>query len=102
MCVYFICVQVVEEEPNKNYFSIMWIIPKIINAVWELVRSFLIKYRRGPQYEEGYVMKFMRVVGILVAGMPAHCPQDYVNSTRLGSSDVFQSITRTSKMLNMQ
>ncbi|KAL8546310.1 hypothetical protein ACS0TY_006142 [Phlomoides rotata] len=90
--------RVVPEEPNKNYFSLIWLIPKTINAWWELFRSFFIKYRRGKEYEEGLVLKFMRVVGILVAGVPAHCPQDYVNATRLGPLHVFSSIKSSSKM----
>lgn len=94
-------VQVVVEEPNKNYFSLFWLLPKTINALWELIRSFIIKYTRGKDYEEGFVLRFMRVIGILVAGVPAHCPQDYVNATRLGSMDVFASIHQTSKMLKM-
>lgn len=84
--------QIVDEEPNKNYFSLIWMIPKILNAWWELIRSFLITYWKGGEYEEGLVLRSLRVLGIIVAGVPAHCPQDYVNATRLGSSKVFSSV----------
>ncbi|KAK6128686.1 hypothetical protein DH2020_037574 [Rehmannia glutinosa] len=91
-CIYynsFYQGRVVAEEPDKNYFSIKWVIPKMINACWELIRSFVISYRKGADYEEGFLLRMIRVVGIIMAGLPAHCPQDYVNSTRLGSSDLF-------------
>ncbi|CAA0840966.1 alpha/beta-Hydrolases superfamily protein [Striga hermonthica] len=83
--------KVVAEEPNKNYFSLIWLLPKIANACWELMRSFVIGYTRGKDYREGGLLRILRFAGLLVAGIPAHCPQDYVNSTRLGKPDVFLS-----------
>ncbi|KAG4930775.1 hypothetical protein AAZX31_17G166700 [Glycine max] len=75
----------VQEEPNKNYFSWKALIPKKVNAFWELVRSFTIVRKYGPEYQEGWLLRFIRLVGIvLLAGLPAHSPQDYVNVTRLG------------------
>lgn len=94
--------QVVEEEPDKNYFSIIWMIPKFVNACWELIRSFVIKYWRGADYEEGLLLRMFRVMGVFFAGVPAHCLQDYVNATRLGSPDVFQSINHGDKLLKIQ
>ncbi|EOX91432.1 Uncharacterized protein TCM_000630 [Theobroma cacao] len=80
--------QVVEEEPNKNYFSIWSVFLMMINAVQELIRSFTI-VKEGSDYQEGWLLIVFRVIGLVVPGIPAHCPQDYVNSTRLGSPEAF-------------
>jgi len=75
----------VRDEPNKNYFALLWAIPKRVNAVWELLRSFIIPHTKGPGYKESWSMRIVRVVGLVFPGVAAHCPQDYVNATRLGS-----------------
>ncbi|XP_059285812.1 triacylglycerol lipase OBL1-like [Lycium ferocissimum] len=31
--------KVLEEEPNKNYFSLLWVLPKVLNVAFELIRS---------------------------------------------------------------
>ncbi|KAA3453609.1 Lipase, class 3 [Gossypium australe] len=81
--------EVLPEQPNKNYFSLLWVIPKMVNAVWELIRGIILPYMYGPDYKEGWVLRMLRVIGLLVPGVSAHSPQDYVNSTRLGTlSDV--------------
>ncbi|KAK1383276.1 Fungal lipase-like domain containing protein [Heracleum sosnowskyi] len=80
--------QIVAEEPNKNYFSLLDAIPKSANAVWELARSFIIPYTRGTEYKEGALLRVIRVVGVLVPGISAHIPQNYVNASRLVSSGV--------------
>ncbi|KAI3669821.1 hypothetical protein L6452_41241 [Arctium lappa] len=82
--------KVLPEEPNKNYFSIFAIIPMFVNAVWELLRSFIIYYQDGPDYCETFSCRGLRLVGLLIAGLPAHGPQDYVNLTRLGSPELFK------------
>ncbi|KAM1315080.1 hypothetical protein ACFX13_019007 [Malus domestica] len=82
-------VQVLPEEPNKNYFSPEKIIPMMANAFGELVRSFTIPDEKGLDYKEGCFFKMIRLMGLVMPGAAAHCPQDYVNATRLGSSDVF-------------
>uniref|UniRef100_A0A1J3IGZ6 Lipase n=1 Tax=Noccaea caerulescens TaxID=107243 RepID=A0A1J3IGZ6_NOCCA len=76
--------KVEEEEPNKNYFNILWAIPKIMNAVWELIRSFIIPHWKGEEYKEGWFLKCFRVVALLIPGLPAHFPNEYVNVTLLG------------------
>ncbi|KAL3726001.1 hypothetical protein ACJRO7_030960 [Eucalyptus globulus] len=65
--------KIVQEEPNKNYFSPLQVIPMMMNAWY--------------YYKEGFLLRIFRVVGQL--GIPAHAPQDYVNATRLGGSQLF-------------
>ena len=77
--------QVLPEEPNKNYFSLLWVLPMIMNAIWELIRGFIMPYMVGPDYKEGWFPRMWRVIGLVVPGLSAHSPRDYVNSTRLGS-----------------
>ncbi|KAM0968395.1 hypothetical protein PS1_016973 [Malus domestica] len=77
--------KVMEEEPNKNYFNVFWFIPKCLNALWELIRSFILPLIRGAEYKESWFMRMLRVVGLVIPGLAAHAPQDYVNITRLGS-----------------
>ncbi|KAL2931715.1 Lipase [Bienertia sinuspersici] len=74
-----------EEEPNKNYFSLWWVIPKYVNAGWELLRGFIFPYTIwGPDYKESWFERLFRVFGLVVPGLSAHGPQDYTNLTRLG------------------
>ncbi|XP_062003207.1 triacylglycerol lipase OBL1-like isoform X1 [Rosa rugosa] len=81
--------QILPEEPNKNYFSPSVQITMMVNAFYELTRSFTIPNKYGPDYAEGYFFRLFRLSGLLMPGASAHCPQDYVNLTRLGPSDVF-------------
>ncbi|WVZ23592.1 hypothetical protein V8G54_002136 [Vigna mungo] len=77
--------EILEEQPNKNYFSPWCVIPMMLNAILELVRSFVIVYQSGPYYREGWVLFCFRTIGLVIPGLPAHCPQDYINSTLLGT-----------------
>ncbi|PWA68493.1 hypothetical protein CTI12_AA279250 [Artemisia annua] len=102
-CLYFDSFyngKIVDEEPNKNYFSLLSAIPKLINAGWEIIRSFVIPYTRGADYSEGFLLKMYRLVGLMIAGVPAHGLQDYVNSVRIRSElykdhSILSNITTT-------
>lgn len=79
-----------DEEPNKNYFGITHMIPEYLIAVWELIRSLTVGYTQGPEYKEGWFSIFLRVLGLSMPGIAAHCPVNYVNSVRLGKSRVIR------------
>ncbi|XP_022773948.1 uncharacterized protein LOC111316204 [Durio zibethinus] len=91
---------IVEEEPYRNYFSIWAFFPMLKNAIYELIRSFTIVKQRGPDYREGWLLFCIRVVGLVFPGLPAHCPQDYVNSTRLGSPDKLLFVSQKPVMMS--
>ncbi|KAK4754113.1 hypothetical protein SAY87_002217 [Trapa incisa] len=79
--------QTVEEVPNRNYFSLGSVVPMVTNAMYELWRSFTIVASKGPEYGESMTLTFLRVIGLVVPGVPAHCPMDYNNSIRLGRAN---------------
>ncbi|KAL9234022.1 hypothetical protein vseg_008943 [Gypsophila vaccaria] len=87
-CLYFNSLyhgKVLPEEPNKNYNSFIWTIPKYLNAWWELIRGFIYPHLKwGPSYKEGWCLVVFRVIGLVLPGLAAHGPQDYDNITRLG------------------
>lgn len=76
--------KVSEDAPNANYFSLLWLIPKLLNGAWEFLRSFIIQFWKGKEYKENWIMRSLRVVGIIFPGVTNHLPFDYVNTTRLG------------------
>ncbi|TMW92671.1 hypothetical protein EJD97_012701 [Solanum chilense] len=76
---------VVEEEPNKNYFSVVWFLPMLLIAVYEFIRGFILPWTKGSHYREDWLQKMFRVVGLVIPGLSAHTTIDYVNLTRLGS-----------------
>ncbi|XP_031384558.1 uncharacterized protein LOC116198531 isoform X2 [Punica granatum] len=76
--------QILPEEPNKNYFSLRSALPMMVTAIYELMRSFTIVSMKGPEYRESTVLRILRVIGLLVPGIPAHSLMDYNNSIRLG------------------
>lgn len=78
-------IQVTEEVPNKNYFSLVWAMPKYVNAFWELSRGFILPYWKGKEYREEHIEKLFRMVGMIIPGLSAHGPKDYIDVTRLGT-----------------
>ncbi|XP_021692495.2 triacylglycerol lipase OBL1 isoform X2 [Hevea brasiliensis] len=91
-CIYYNSIykgQILVEEPHKNYLSSFAPIPRFLNAVWELLRSFILPYVKGPDYSEGWLLKIIRWYGLVLPGISAHNPQDYVNLTRLGSDSLY-------------
>ncbi|KAG6670584.1 hypothetical protein I3843_Q053700 [Carya illinoinensis] len=62
-----------KKEPNENYLSLLWVIPKYLNAFWEVIRSFIIPCLWGPNYSETWLMRMFRVIiGLIIPGVPAH------------------------------
>lgn len=81
--------QIGDDEPSKYYFSRRKAITMRINSFLELIRSFTIAYTKGPEFKEGKLMRLLRVIGLVIPGLAAHSPQDYINTTRLASKEVF-------------
>ncbi|TYJ08138.1 hypothetical protein E1A91_A11G054100v1 [Gossypium mustelinum] len=89
-CVYYNSkyqAKIVEEVPYLNYFSLFGFFPMHMNAIYEVIRSFTMKAKYGADYTDGWLMFGVRLFGLLIPGVANHCPQDYVNSTRLGKPD---------------
>ncbi|XP_010500197.2 PREDICTED: LOW QUALITY PROTEIN: uncharacterized protein LOC104777614 [Camelina sativa] len=73
-----------EDAPNANYFNLLWLIPKLLIGLWEFIRSFILQFWKGKEYKENWMMRLVRILGIVIPGGSNHFPFDYVNSTRLG------------------
>ncbi|XP_056843321.1 triacylglycerol lipase OBL1 isoform X2 [Raphanus sativus] len=73
-----------EDAPNANYINLLWLIPTILTGAWEFIRSFIIQFWKGKEYKENWMMRSVRIVGIVLPGMSNHFPFDYVNCSRLG------------------
>ncbi|GAB4846976.1 hypothetical protein Ancab_025987 [Ancistrocladus abbreviatus] len=80
---------VAEEEPHWFHFSPFGWWLRSINATWELLRAFIMPYKEGRDYREGWMLLGCRAMGILTPGFVAHGPQDYVNCTRLSPPNLF-------------
>ncbi|KAK9231214.1 hypothetical protein WN943_021446 [Citrus x changshan-huyou] len=81
--------KIVEEQPYEAYKSPSAVITRILNAFWELIRSFIIPYTKGPDFSESWLLKLVRFAGLALPTLAAHNPHDYVNVTRLGSDDLY-------------
>ncbi|XXG86679.1 hypothetical protein AAC387_Pa11g1526 [Persea americana] len=90
--------KIVADEPNKNYFSPWKVLPKYLNAAWELSRGLIIGRAKGSDYNEGWFLRFYRLSGLIFPGLPAHGPQDYVNSTRIGTSLIHPNAIQNNKV----
>lgn len=82
-----------DEEPNRNFFGMRYVIPAYLNAVWELIRSLTMGYTHGPEYKEGGLSILLRVIGLALPGISAHSPTDYVNSVRLGKERMIMQMS---------
>ncbi|KAG8384378.1 hypothetical protein BUALT_Bualt04G0111900 [Buddleja alternifolia] len=74
-----------EEEASKNHFECGSIVTERVDALWEVVRSFILPNQFGPDYKESLMLQMFRMVGLLFPGLPAHGLQDYINATRLAT-----------------
>nr|ABR16096.1 unknown [Picea sitchensis] len=74
-----------QEEPNRN-FSLLHFIPIRITAVWELVQSLFLQYTKGREFKETKLSIFFRILGLMIPGVSAHSPVNYINAVRLGPS----------------
>ncbi|CAD5333795.1 unnamed protein product [Arabidopsis thaliana] len=50
----------------------------------KLIRSFVMPYWKGGEFREGWFLRCFRVVALLIPGLPAHFPNEYINVTLLG------------------
>ncbi|KAJ7539493.1 hypothetical protein O6H91_11G096300 [Diphasiastrum complanatum] len=87
LCWYFdifYSAKIMHEEPNKNYFSLLYLLPMEMYALWELIFSFFIAKIHGENYRESGSSTLFRLAGLLSPGVAAHSPVNYVNAVRLG------------------
>ncbi|KAF8030548.1 hypothetical protein BT93_E2855 [Corymbia citriodora subsp. variegata] len=92
-CLYFNSLykgKVLYEEPNRNSLPLLWLIPNVVNAIWELMRGFIMPCVRGRACRESWFLLLFRMVRIAIPGLSAHSPHDYVNLTRLGSLPTYE------------
>jgi hypothetical protein len=52
--------------------------------VWELVQNLLLHYVKGREFKATKLSIFCRILGLLVTGVSAHSPVNYINAVRLG------------------
>ncbi|KAJ7534746.1 hypothetical protein O6H91_12G002100 [Diphasiastrum complanatum] len=79
--------ELLEEVPNKNYFSPCYFIPMEISAIWEIIYNrFFLSWMYGDEFRESKTSLLFRICGLFFPGLGSHSPVNYVNSVRLGIS----------------
>ncbi|KAJ7562907.1 hypothetical protein O6H91_03G088600 [Diphasiastrum complanatum] len=68
-----------EEEPNRNSSVLFYLFIPRMGAAWELVRSVI----RIRDRESSFCIMF-RLMGLLLPGVVAHNPANYVDAVRCG------------------
>jgi hypothetical protein len=63
--------------------------------VWELVQSLLLHYVKGREFKETKLSIFGRILGLLVPGVSAHSPVNYINAIRLGPATLNPTMSTT-------
>jgi hypothetical protein len=90
VCYYFNSLmyeaETLTEEPDRNYFSISTrTFFKIhVNAMLELLNSVFMGYMYGADYRESWASFMFRVFALVLPGIGAHSPVNYMNALRLG------------------
>eukprot|EP00253_Pinus_taeda_P019286 PITA_19286 len=88
------------EEPNRN-FSLLYFIPLRINALWELVQSLFLQYRKGRDFKETKLSTLFRIAGLIIPGISSHSPVNYINAVRLGPSTLKPTMWRPQRSLQI-
>jgi hypothetical protein len=87
-CAYFNSVydgMVLQEAPDRNFFSLTGFVLMPLNAMWELFQSLVIlSSKHGTEYRESSASILFRLLGLVLPGVASHSPCNYVNSVRLG------------------
>ncbi|RZC92363.1 hypothetical protein C5167_003969 [Papaver somniferum] len=71
--------EVLEKEPNQNYFNPLYIIPKYFNAWLDLSIGIFAGIKPGKDFKESLISILFRMVGLLIPGLASHSPRDTVN-----------------------
>ncbi|XP_057871014.1 triacylglycerol lipase OBL1-like [Cryptomeria japonica] len=86
VCLYYnccYCQKNLVEAPNRD-LTLVYFIPIRITAIWELLQSLVLHYIKGESFKETKLSIISRIFGILVPGISAHSPVNYINAIRLG------------------
>ncbi|XP_057860715.2 triacylglycerol lipase OBL1 [Cryptomeria japonica] len=100
-CLYynsFYSLKKLAETPNRNFSPVFFIQIKIV-ALWELLQCLVLHYREGKEFKETKVSIFCRILGvlspgILIPGLSAHSPVNYINAVGLGPAILNPNLAR--------